>query len=493
MDSIKILLSISFSLLEIILGLFFFILIRLYFKIEIIGILGILVSFFMFFTFIFNLGFDIAHLKFFSESSNSDQEAMCNGTFLFYSLVQYVIYIVLTLVLIPINPAFKFDLTIVYIFWIGKLLLMGESFFKIIFLSRKEIIKSIFPKLISTSLKLIFLLCFINLYIRNIWLLIFIYLSTDLIFFVIYLYLFRKIKVKKPNNESLVKYFKYSYPFFIISSLTVIINWFDLTIISFWFSLEEVANYFTAKQIYTYLFIIFSSIPNILISTFSKNITLEKNEETIKIIKKTDRILTLFVVPIVFLIIMYSTELIVLIFGDKYELAGQILSILSLNLIIMSIEFATTSQLKALGEVNILAKIALLKIFLSITLMIIFVSPFFLNMGILSGALALVVSEIIMQIIYRLLVYKKYSLGFYWGLFKNMIVMFLVLIIQLYLNNLFNYSIIFMPIFILLDLSLYFLILYIFKGIKKEDILFLKETINIRNIKTQIFRELKNN
>ena len=75
MDSIKILIAIVNASLSIGLRLVLFFLMRLIFDIKIIGYYAIMISFFMAFTFILELGFGIAHLKFFSEAKNIHEKS----------------------------------------------------------------------------------------------------------------------------------------------------------------------------------------------------------------------------------------------------------------------------------------------------------------------------------------------------------------------------------------------------------------------------------
>ena len=83
----------------------------------------------------------------------------------------------------------------------------------------------------------------------------------------------------------------------------------------------------------------------------------------------------------------------------------------------------------------------------------------------------------------------------FWGLFLMpmvLVVMFLIFIYQLYINQQLSYPIYFIPIFVLINLGLYFFINYLFKGYTKEDIKFLYKMISIKNIKRTILTEFKN-
>jgi len=122
--------------------------------------------------------------------------------------------------------------------------------------------------------------------------------------------------------------------------------------------------------------------------------------------------------------------------------------------------------------------------------MIFFITPFFLNMGVI-GAISIVLTNIIVEIITRPYFYKKFKIDFYWGAFRNLSIMLGIFLFQLYINQIISYPLIFIPFLILFDIGLYFLINYIFKGFSREDFKFIKNLIDIKNIKSIIFEELK--
>lgn len=294
-----------------------------------------------------------------------------------------------------------------------------------------------------------------------------------------------------PTKEYLKKFFEYSYPFFLITTLQIILINIDVLIVNQYVPINDVAVYFTAKKIYGYFYVIISGIGYILLTTFSKNIAMQKEEENLLMIKETHKFLNLLFVPLIFIFILYSTEFIALIFGQNYMKIGIILYILSFNIMLFLNYCAIETQLRALGKVMILAEISLLRTILTIVFMIIFISPEFINLGIIGAALAIVLAEIFTQIIIRPIIYKKYGIGYYWGSFRNLAIMLGVFLLQLYINSRFSYNILFIPLFILFNISLYFLINYLLRGFSKEDIKFFFSIVNLKKIKESILSEMK--
>ena len=210
-------------------------------------------------------------------------------------------------------------------------------------------------------------------------------------------------------------------------------------------------------------------------------------------LSKIQKFFNILIVPLIFIVILYSNRIIILIFGENYEQVGLILSILSINLITISIDLGNSPLLNALGEIKFFAKFSVFQYILSIILMVIFISPEFLNMGARGGALALIFTMILTQIIVRPIYYRKFGIAFYWGAFRNVAIMVGIFILQFFINEIYSYSIYLMPLFMLFDVTLYFSINYVLKGFSKEDIKFMLKIFNFKNIKESFLLEFKNN
>ena len=492
MDSIKIFIVIVGSSLEIILGLIYFFLIRIFFNIDIVGYYGAIISFFATLAFITDLGFSITHLKYYPESKNSEEEAKYNGTLLLFKLIQFLIFLIVNLSLIPVIPLYTYDIRVKCLILLSTTFILTAHFFQPLFYSKKEVFKYTFTIITSSIFRVLLLFITITFFENDIWLLSYVLLISNLSFFIINLILLRKTKFQKPPFEYLKKYLNYTLPFFITTSLVVIVTNIDVLFLSAWFPVDDVANYYTAKQFYTYVFIFINGVSNILVTTFSKNVSIDKNDENLFIIQNIHKFLNLAVIPIVMIIMVYLTDYFVFIFGENYRLTGIVLSIMSLTLISISVNIANNSQLQALGKVKFLAIITIFENTMTIFLLIFFIFPGFLNLGALGGALAMVTSSIIIQLITRPIFYIKYNLKFYYDSFRNIAIMICIIVIQLSINNFIQFSFYIYPLFMLLDLSLYLLLNFITKGISKEDIKFFLSILNLKNIKKIIALELKN-
>lgn len=286
-----------------------------------------------------------------------------------------------------------------------------------------------------------------------------------------------------------MKYLIFSIPFIIITSLNIIIKNIDILILYAYVPIEDIVNYDTAKVLFSVFAIMASAVGPLLFNTFSRNVKNGNIEENLELIKKLHKIFNLFFNLIFFFILLYSTLILVLIFGSKYKLAGIILTILSINLIPISINLGAYVQLKAIGKLKLLAILAIIKFLIQIVLLIIFISPFFLNMGVIGAAISLVLTNVIIEIITRPYFYKKYNIDFYFGSFINLGIILGIFILHLFLNSQYILPIYTIPLFILLYLFIYFVLGYFFKCYNKEDIKLILKALNFKNIKESITDE----
>ncbi len=490
MDTINIIFSISGNLIAYALELVYFFSIRLFFDIGVNGQYAIIMSFLSLFSFLMSLGIETTYLKIVSETEDPIEIAKCNGTFIFYRFIQAFIFtgvISLIIFLIPIYNNFR----IFYIFLLGNLCgYLSLYIFEFLLISRGQMFKKAIISISYPLMKLTLLIALRNFAQLDLWFLSNMYFYSNLIYLLISIIFSRKIKLKFPDTIYLKKFLNFGYPLFFSAFIAAFFRAFDVILINLWFPLNDVANYYTAKQIFLFFISVLSGISYYLLPIFSKNLEEGKNDQNLLIIDKFHRIASLVVSFVVFLILIYSTTVIVFILGEEYKLTGILLSIFSIDIIILSNDLTNRTQIRALGKIKFYVKIIIIQRLAFFLLMILFTSPVFLNFGPIGGAIAVVTIDIIAQIFVRPIYYKKFNLGFHWGVFKNVMVMVIILIFQLYVNSIFS-SIIFIPFFIILDFILYFSLNYLIKGFTKEDIKYIRGIISLEKIKKAIIKEWK--
>ncbi|MHA1337807.1 MAG: hypothetical protein ACTSPW_19020 [Promethearchaeota archaeon] len=225
---------------------------------------------------------------------------------------------------------------------------------------------------------------------------------------------------------------------------------------------------------------------------FSENIKLKNNDLNLKLIKQIHRILNTIINPLFFLILLYSNDLFIFFFGNDYKYSGLILTIFSIKLLIISINYGNEIYFRAIGNTKLICIISVAKNLLNLFFLFIFTLPNCLNLGILGAVLAHVIPDIIMQLIIRPYFYKKYRLGFYWKIFINFSIIIILSFFQQYINRLFETNIILILLTTGFNLIFYFFITYLLKSYRLEDIKLIYNTLKLKNIKKSIGLEFKN-
>ncbi|MGL4670501.1 MAG: flippase [Methanobacteriaceae archaeon] len=176
----------------------------------------------------------------------------------------------------------------------------------------------------------------------------------------IYLYLTLNKQLKIPKLEIDIpfwkKTFKASLSFGIINLFTNIYFWIDSVMLSFLKGDFAVGVYSSAYKFVIVLLTIYNVYMFVVFPYMSK---LYKNStELLKIsYEKSLKYLLLFIIPAAIFISIYSTDIILLIYGKSFILASSVLQILIWNIVFLFVNGAAAMLLNASGKELIVAKI----------------------------------------------------------------------------------------------------------------------------------------
>jgi O-antigen/teichoic acid export membrane protein len=288
----------------------------LFYAPAVIGTVRFAIAFVAIFSFVFNLGFNIAHLKIYPEEEN---KASSIGTLLSFKVVFILISIGFYYMILRF---FSFDAiinTIIIIFIIELIVQSINTSFSNILIADNEIIKGSFPWIIISSSKIVILIVGLYVYPTNELTLSYIYLLSTLLHTGFLLPYILHYKIGKPTNSVIKKYLKFTYPL-IFSNLAVLVSGnIGIILINLWVSSEAVAFYYAAEHFSVFRTIIPNVISLVMISIFSKNIKQGNPEKNKRIIKKITKYSCILFGAIVLLSFLYSDELILIFLGDVYD------------------------------------------------------------------------------------------------------------------------------------------------------------------------------
>jgi len=494
MESQKILFVIFFKVSKYALSFIFFYLMIIFYEPSVIGTVRFAISFVAIFSFIFNLGFTIAHLKIYPEE---EDKAASIGALLIFKIFFILISLIFYFILLSFFKLNEIILQIIIIFIFEQIIQGINSSMTNILIADNEIIKGSFPWVIVSSSKIALLILGLFIFPTNVLLLSLIYLFSTLFhtgFLLIYIIPY---KIKKPTKKILKKYLKYTYPLSFSSIAVLISENIGIILINFWISPEAVAYYYAGDHLSVFRTILPNIISLVMLSIFSKNIKDSKSEKNMQIIRKISKYLCIFWGMVIILSFSYSDEFILIFMGDAYYQSIFVFNILILTHIIVINDVAVFTDLNARGLTKLFSIIKFIGEIYNIFLTIYFVAPFGLNLGINGLALSILFRYITYTPIVRLYLWKKYKYPYNFGIFLYLGVAFITFLITNIITS--NFDLVkqfyLIPIFALISISLYFGLLYLLKGINKEDLKYFKLFLNIKLLINILYEDLavKNN
>ena len=229
-----------------------------------------------------------------------------------------------------------------------------------------------------------------------------------------------------------------------------------------------------------------------MIPIFSRNVKANKFEKNKQIIKKVSKYSCLLFGIIIMLSFLYSDELIIIFIGKTYTQSIFIFNILILAQIIYINDIAVYADLNARGLTKLYSILNIIGESYSIFLIILFVSPQGLNLGINGVALAMLFRHATLSPILRFYLWKRYTYGYNFEIFIFIISAFCIYLINLFLFSNVNLLIFFylIPILSIINIIFYFGILYLFRILKKEDLRYIKLMLNVKSLIKLLYSDL---
>ena len=232
------------------------------------------------------------------------------------------------------------------------------------------------------------------------------FVLLSIITFIFILYFFSKLK--KLNNNSIrrkISYreiIKYSLPMGISSLIIYLLSTIDIIIIRNYFSSNEVAYYALGVKLMAILGMINLSI-NVNVSPKISELYQNKDYEGIKsLLKKSSWIifgLNLFAG----LVIIFSSDLVLPIFGEEYLNSKNVLIVLVLGQILISSFGSVAIYLNMTGRPDVFRGILLIAVIINLLLNYKLIPTY----GIIGGAISYIITMLFWNIVATIYIYKK--------------------------------------------------------------------------------------
>lgn len=340
-----------------------------------IGIVWFGLSFVGTFSFVSNLGFDIAHVKRISEGKDL---AKCNGT---YIAIKLILTAVMVLSLVGGILIWKYALqgdfydstreSVIYLF-IGYYALVSLAQIPIMtFNSLKKNVLSQMTMLAEPLARAVLFLVvamagitgavlatesgidIVNLPATYTWpsalqgmqeyiaahvvgALAVSYFLGGLAMFITGIFFMRKYQVARPDKEYLAMYMKFAVPMMIPVIFTLTIAYFDKVMLGYYWTSEDVGYYFSVQRISTMIAMIPAAIGIVLFPTMSslhnkyKHDRKRRNMELAKLTRESARFTSMVTVPIICVFVVFSIPIIDIALNSAFRPGSQSMQILTL-------------------------------------------------------------------------------------------------------------------------------------------------------------------
>ena len=466
------------------------------------GVVGFAYGFVALFSIFGDLGFGAAHVKRISEGKD---QGKCIGTYAGIKLILTSFLAsatILSIILWRYVFGRGFESPVheqaVYIMLFYFILANLSQVFTITFSAKKEVAKGQIPYFIYTIIRVFFTL-FVAYFGFGVLALAYTYLFGEIFQFGVGYYLFKTYPVKKPSLEYLKNYSKFALPMAIASTASIVIINVDKVFIQLFWGAQQVGEYFAAFNLSRFILNFSAALAILLLPTISDFHAKNNMEDIKKVTLVSERYLCMITFPIVILLVVLAEPVIHILLSDKYLPALSALQILPFFVLFEVLSQPYQSQLQGMNMPHIVRNRILLMMIVSIILNIILVPVDIKSLGLkLAGlgttgsAIAIVIAYFVGFITTRVYAFRIANLKGNYRIILHIISGVLMGLIIYYLTNIFYigrwYELIGVSLF---GLAIYFIILFLLREFKKEDIILFLDTINVKKMLKYVIKELK--
>lgn len=465
------------------------------------GLLSVCQAFVSLFNFIGSLGFGDAHIKRISEGKDLGK---CIGTFLTVKIVLNVLMVFITLVVLFgtyfISGKYPFEnkyLPFFIIILVGNSLANLFTVINLTFAARLEALKDsisgFVQKFLNSVTKIIIAVCGLGIF----------YLAYSNLLAIICgglvsIYFFRKYPISRFDKEIFKSYLTFAAPVMIIEVSSLMFGYLDKVFLGYFTKSAEVGYYSAGQSIVSILTYIGSIFSLFLFPTYSAMHAAGKVDEIRVMAKKTERYISIILVPTVCFMIFYADDIRSLLLGNKFAKTSTIIRILSIQTLFLILSQPYTSQLAGTNNIKITMYIGIVISACNIILNLVLVPTrlyglTMFGLGSIGVALSLMISSLIAIILYRYFAYRLTASKPNPAVFKFIFISLLTFsIVYLTYSKYFSLNLISFTIALVISFILYLLVSILFKEITRQDVSFYLNILSIKKMKSYIGIEFGN-
>ena len=445
--------------------LFNFMFVRLW-GFEEVGLITFVVSFVGLFSFLIDFQFSTAHTFY---TTNNPNDGKNLGAYIIVKTVLSVILFFVVVGSVVLSGENFSSQTIVLILIV--LLANIETIFAQIplfsFRARLLIFKAEIPNIIAVTFGFIFRI-FVLFLTRDIVLLTFSYVIISSLQLLVGIAIFRGIPISFPDVAHLKLYFRFTIPFLLSTSISMFLLYFDKILIGINFSDAILGQYFTLQSIANVFELFSKSIGTILLPLFSSFYVGTNLGEITRLIKRSERYLSLFLLPIIIMGLTFGITVLELIYGRSFGITAPLFAIFILVQFLSSINRPYVFSVVGAKKTSLAATITIIESIIKLILLLVSV-----QFGVVAVGISLLIASIIQSIVWRIICKKYYNISINDKTFLHWlgaILMFIFMFnFNLLMQTFFIHSLISIFLSCILGFSFYLILMYIVKEFREEE------------------------
>lgn len=464
------------------------------------GVLGTLaygLAFASMFSVISDLGIGSVHMRILSERKEDEKD--CNSTFLTLKIILIFTYVVMTLLFffykkyVQKSGFESNDQETVVLIYIGiTITTQFFNFFSSFWAAKLEQVKQDLPIIIQTVVYQLLRIVLALLGYKAVELAVGNFFAV-LIVIPLYFWLGRDIKLGSFKWSIAKKYIGLSIPLIIILFSQVVIYSLDKIYLQSQTDLKILGNYSAGLALASFIKTIENSLGLLFFPLFSRYITENQVDKVVDVIRKYEKINFFLIMPLVLIASITSRELILITYGNKFNLASDVFSFAILSFFVSTVTLPYANILTGLGKFKESSIIWLSSVFIFVILAYVLVDKNNFNLSAKGMAMSILGTNLFLLFTYLFYIKKIASFKIRLLTQRSLIVFNLSFFALVFLA----YSL--MPkintlLTILLGLPVFLLclvLMWVFKLVEKEDLIILKNLVNPKKMNNYIKSELK--
>jgi len=309
-------------------------------------------------------------------------------------------------------------------------------------------------------------------------------------------YLISKERIVWQRPTMIHSYAKWAIPMTAAVIAGAVISQLPIMTIGLFWPKSDVAYYSSSLFLLSYLGILGGSMMVLLFPTFSKLSIEGRFDDVRKASKMGERYLSIISLPIVTVIMVFPSQIAVMLFGDEFLNAGKVLPYLAAATYIGLLNLTVSAQILGMNRVGLYMKWMYANLVLMVILLIVLVPSRVLGMNALGlsyqgAAIASTISAIVSYAIARWLTFNLTRAKPDPSILKHIVTAALVALIMYYASSFYAASHWYdVAVYLLVSLGAFLSILYIIKEFTAQDIRFFLNNLNIGKLGRYVKEEL---